>query len=192
MNGAVAGGSGFVADAAGADCSDVKRGAWSALPISLQFQPLRSAVGTQLYFLPGWNVSLVLYCAGCAMADATQDKAIRNAAVLLTRRITRFQSLTEHDVEAALELRVARMFEGVQRIVAFQIHIALEAYAAALQAPFARERPAAEQILLQCDLVITRRFGRRWLGLHENAHPASLTRDAARVANVATLSSGCR
>jgi hypothetical protein len=28
-----------------------------ALPDSLQFQALWSGVGTQLYFLPGWNVS---------------------------------------------------------------------------------------------------------------------------------------
>ena len=131
----------------------------------------------------------------CAKTDAHHDNVIINATIdadATLRRITGFQSLTEHDVEAALELRVSRMLEGDERIVAFQIDIPFQANAAALQAPFARERPAAEQILLQHDLVIARRFCRGWFGLHENAHPASLTRDAAGFANVATLSSGCR
>ena len=51
--GADAGGS----DAAGFSGSTATAGGICAAPDILQSQPLRSAVGTQLYFFPGWNVS---------------------------------------------------------------------------------------------------------------------------------------
>jgi hypothetical protein len=40
--------------------------------ISLQSQPLWSAVGTQVYFFPGWNVSTLPYfgSSACALAPA--------------------------------------------------------------------------------------------------------------------------
>jgi hypothetical protein len=53
-----------------------------ALPaaISLQSQPLWSAVGTQVYFLPGWNVSTLPYFGSSACAVAPIIIAIAASA----------------------------------------------------------------------------------------------------------------
>jgi hypothetical protein len=48
--------------------------------ISLQSQPLWSAVGTQLYFLPGWNVSTLPYFGSSACAVAPIIIAIAASA----------------------------------------------------------------------------------------------------------------
>jgi hypothetical protein len=63
---ALAPGSGIVS-AAGALPSCLSAGALPAA-ISLQSQPLWSAVGTQVYFLPGWNVSTLPYFGSSACA----------------------------------------------------------------------------------------------------------------------------
>src|SRR5690348_5099624 len=86
------------------------------------------------------------------------------------RDIWRILPLAKHDVEAALELCVACVFERGECVVALQKHLAFQAGAAAGLAPFADQRPAAEQILLQGDLVVTRLFCGYRLGLHVEAH----------------------
>jgi hypothetical protein len=75
---AVAGASGVVsADGALLPClpPDAPLGA-----ISLQSQPLWSAVGTQVYFLPGWNVSTLPYFGSSACALAPNINAITASA----------------------------------------------------------------------------------------------------------------
>src|SRR5690606_4619133 len=48
--------------------------------------------------------------------------------------------------------------------------LALAARTAALLPPFAEQGPAAEQVLLEHDLVIARRVGSDRPGLHEDSH----------------------
>jgi hypothetical protein len=48
--------------------------------ISLQSQPLWSAVGTQVYFFPGWNVSTLPYFGSSACALAPTIIAITASA----------------------------------------------------------------------------------------------------------------
>ena len=92
-------------------------------------------------------------------------------ALLAKYRADELRSLRErHDVVAAPELRITRLLERVQGIIAFQVDLALDAHAPALLAPFPGQRPATEQILVQRDLIIARRFGSERLGLHEDAH----------------------
>ena len=68
------------------------------------------------------------------------------------------------------------MLERDERGIALQEYLALAARAAALLSPFAEQRPAAEQILLQDDLVVARRFGARGAGLHEQSHRPPILR----------------
>src|SRR5689334_845740 len=84
--------------------------------------------------------------------------------------------LREHHAKPALDLRIARMLERDERGIALEEHLALAARAAALLSPFAEQRPAAEQILLQDDLVVARRFGARGAGLHEQSHRPPILR----------------
>src|SRR6185437_1000763 len=72
--------------------------------------------------------------------------------------VGRIQALAEHQLESALELRIARLFERGQCIVTFEEYLALEADATTLLTPFASQRPAAEQVLLQADLIVARRL----------------------------------
>src|SRR5690242_7534646 len=82
-----------------------------------------------------------------------------------------FKPLREHLFEAALQLRIARLLEGRQRVVALQVNLALQRRASALRTGFAIERPAAEQVLLQRELAVTRRaFGAVAEGLQVDAH----------------------
>src|SRR5581483_4118291 len=136
----------------------------SALPVCTQSHPLRSAVGTQLYFLPGSKVSTLPYL-GSSPATVPVASSASSAAIRSAHRIRRLRTLPEHDVETALELRVARMLERGERVVALEEHLAFEAHAPALLAPFADQRPAAEQVLLQGDLVVLGRLGCGGLGL---------------------------
>src|SRR5690348_10719153 len=70
-----------------------------------------------------------------------------------------FDALRDHHLEAALDLRVARLLERAQSGIAIEIHLALQRRAAALGAGFAVQRPAAEQVLLQRDAAIARHTG---------------------------------
>src|ERR1700679_3009381 len=80
------------------------------------------------------------------------------------------QALAEHHAEAALDLRIACLFEGGECVVAFQELLALERSLAALHARLAIQRPSAQQILLQRDLDIARRLGGGGHGLQVKAH----------------------
>jgi hypothetical protein len=81
-------GSGVRAPVAGADgVVSAEGAALACLPaaapagaISLQSQPLWSAVGTQVYFLPGWNVSTLPYFGSSACAVAPIIIAITASA----------------------------------------------------------------------------------------------------------------
>src|SRR5690242_6134493 len=68
-----------------------------------------------------------------------------------------FHALRDHHLEAALQLRIARLLERGQRGIAVEIHLALQRRASAFGAGFPVQRPAAEQILLQRDAAIARR-----------------------------------
>src|SRR6185437_4429345 len=81
-----------------------------------------------------------------------------------------FDALRDHHLETALDLRVARALECGQRGITVQIHLALQRRASALDAGFAVQRPAAEQILLQRDAAIARRGG-TGRGLQIQVHP---------------------
>src|SRR5579885_2192822 len=80
------------------------------------------------------------------------------------------ESLRDHHLEAAFDLRVARVLERGQRIVAVEIHLALQGRSAALDAGFAVQRPAAEQVLLQGDAAVARRAAGRGRGLQVEVH----------------------
>src|SRR5690348_12424028 len=68
------------------------------------------------------------------------------------------ESLREHLLEAALQLRIARVFEGRQRFFALQVDLALQRRAPALRAGFAVKRPATQQVLFQRELAIAWRI----------------------------------
>ena len=63
--------------------------------------------------------------------------------------LRRVRALREHDLEAALDLRVAGSLEGAQRGVLVEELLALERGLAADLPGLAQQGPAAEQILLQ-------------------------------------------
>src|SRR5579885_1169009 len=93
------------------------------------------------------------------------------------KRLLRFDSnirivetLRDHHLETTFDLRVARVFESGQRVVAAEVKLALQRGAAALGAGFAVQRPAAEQILLQRDAAVTWRGAGSRRGLQIKMH----------------------
>src|SRR5690606_12027599 len=95
-------------------------------------------------------------CGGCAPARSARARAV--------------EASREHDLETAPQLRVARALERAHGRVTFEVELALAARTAALLPPFAEQGPAAEQVLLEHDLVIARRVGSDRPGLHEDSH----------------------
>src|SRR5579883_21332 len=80
------------------------------------------------------------------------------------------EPLRDHHLEPSLDLRIARVLERRQRIVAAEVKLALQRRAAALGAGLAVQRPAAEQILLQRDAAVARRAAGRRRSLQVEVH----------------------
>src|SRR5690242_15583101 len=80
------------------------------------------------------------------------------------------ESLSDHHLEAALQLRIARVLQRGQGFLALQVHLALQRRAPAFGAGFAVQRPAAEQVLLQREPAVARRAIGSRRGLHVEVH----------------------
>jgi hypothetical protein len=78
--------------------------------------------------------------------------------------------LREHQLEAFLQLQVARVLERRQRLGLVEVLVAADAAAPPGLAGFAHERPAAEQVALEHELDVARGFAAVGALLEQEAH----------------------